>query len=501
MNLMNTEPMAGSADDTTLVADRDAKATNTGSDDKVTSTNATVPQATDPVTSTERNGTQLVEIPVTRKAGRRMTHKETVEAVARSNQQRRPDAIRPRHKKKRKLTKPIPAGENGAGGNAAVSSSTAVTVTPIAQPTSKDQLEFHSLSNFFPMMSEEELRQLADDIAQHGQLEPITTFEGKILDGRNRYLACLRAGVTPAVVAYEGSDSAAFVVSQNLQRRNLTPSQRAVAAVKLLSHLKKEAKRRMLAGKGADGSGGRGKKRDENPAEKIPQGSEDQAGDPATTSGRTRDLAAAFLGVNPRYIDHAITIQEKSPKDIKAIRDGKKTISKVMSEIRASESDGEPEPLPKSAAREVDKLKAEKYEIVITDRFHLFDWRDHNSEKALAALLRAVAEQDSILVVTSPLVSTMPENIGPYVLLTWLVLERAEGMDCDAFNMDARHELAAVYVTEHTTLRPQAKVSSLIKSNDLFETVTTWFPDRKKLALFAEEAPKGWTLLEGRTQL
>ena len=38
---------------------------------------------------------------------------------------------------------------------------------------------------------------LVVDIRANGLRIPITTFEGKVLDGRNRERACLLAGVTP----------------------------------------------------------------------------------------------------------------------------------------------------------------------------------------------------------------------------------------------------------------------------------------------------------------
>jgi ParB-like chromosome segregation protein Spo0J len=93
--------------------------------------------------------------------------------------------------------------------------------------------EFHDLANIFPMLAEDEANALAHDILEHGLREPITLLEGKILDGRNRYLACLDAGVEPRFVPYKGDNPAAYVVSLNLKRRHLDESQRAMVAKKL----------------------------------------------------------------------------------------------------------------------------------------------------------------------------------------------------------------------------------------------------------------------------
>ncbi|MCC7234893.1 MAG: ParB N-terminal domain-containing protein [Bryobacterales bacterium] len=56
-------------------------------------------------------------------------------------------------------------------------------------------MKAHPAAELFPMMTEAELRQLAEDIKAHGLADPITMLDGMILDGRNRFEACKRAGV------------------------------------------------------------------------------------------------------------------------------------------------------------------------------------------------------------------------------------------------------------------------------------------------------------------
>jgi len=46
-------------------------------------------------------------------------------------------------------------------------------------------------------MEGEEFKEPVRDVAGHGRQRPILTHEGKILDGRIRYGACLQAGVEP----------------------------------------------------------------------------------------------------------------------------------------------------------------------------------------------------------------------------------------------------------------------------------------------------------------
>ena len=59
---------------------------------------------------------------------------------------------------------------------------------PIHYPGKDESFRVHPL-NRFPVMGELELLALAQDIQTHGQLMPVTLYDGMILDGKNRYLA------------------------------------------------------------------------------------------------------------------------------------------------------------------------------------------------------------------------------------------------------------------------------------------------------------------------
>lgn len=96
-----------------------------------------------------------------------------------------------------------------------------------------DELSFHPLSALFPLMGPWEFRALVEDIRENGLRQPIIAYDGKILDGRNRFRACEAAGVPFRLEQYEGTDPAGFVWSENWHRRHLTESQKAAIAAEV----------------------------------------------------------------------------------------------------------------------------------------------------------------------------------------------------------------------------------------------------------------------------
>src|SRR5262249_8388159 len=87
------------------------------------------------------------------------------------------------------------------------------------------------------LMEGAEFDELVADIKKCGQQAQIVLKDGMILDGRNRYRACLAAGIEPmfACEAYSDriTDPVAFVVAANIRRRHLKPEDK----IKILAQL------------------------------------------------------------------------------------------------------------------------------------------------------------------------------------------------------------------------------------------------------------------------
>ena len=86
-------------------------------------------------------------------------------------------------------------------------------------------MDIHPAAEAFPLMDEDRLHELIEDIRLHGQRQPITLCDGRILDGRNRARACAMLQITPHTTVFDG-DPWAYVWSLNGSRRDLGSDQR-----------------------------------------------------------------------------------------------------------------------------------------------------------------------------------------------------------------------------------------------------------------------------------
>jgi hypothetical protein len=88
----------------------------------------------------------------------------------------------------------------------------------------------HPIAELFPMMTDDELAELAADIKANGLIHPIVVDkDGLLIDGRNRARACEIAGIEPATVVFEGDDPRAYIIASNIARRHMSKGQQAMA--------------------------------------------------------------------------------------------------------------------------------------------------------------------------------------------------------------------------------------------------------------------------------
>jgi len=176
--------------------------------------------------------------------------------------------------------------------------------------------EVHEACQLFPLLDDEELEKLAEDIKTNGLLHPIVLHEEKVLDGRNRLLACEKVGISPRFEQAPKGDAVAYVLSTNLHRRHLTPSQAAMVAAKAVPMLAKEAKRRQREGSARGGKAPR-RKADAN----LHQPSAD-------LEGRAHVRAAELTNVSPRSVANALKVKKHgAPEVVAAVERGDVAVS------------------------------------------------------------------------------------------------------------------------------------------------------------------------------
>jgi hypothetical protein len=200
-------------------------------------------------------------------------------------------------------------------------------------------LEFHPLADLFPLLEGKELDELTQDIDTNGLRETIMLYEGKILDGRNRYNACRKLGLGtdaraewyPFVWFAKGHGTYAevtikeaaitYVISRNIMRRHLTDSQRAAIAAKLYAKMPKQS------------PGGDRKSfsaRSENDptevshAEQVPSAEEQKL------------RVAATLKVSKTALEVAAAIGKADPAKLDEVAAGKKDLYTASDEVKAA---------------------------------------------------------------------------------------------------------------------------------------------------------------------
>lgn len=199
----------------------------------------------------------------------------------------------------------------------------------------------HPAAEVFPMLPEPELRELADDIKARGLLEPITVYEGKILDGRNRYRACEIAGVEPRFVEWDGTGGSPvlWVISKNLKRRHLNESQRAAVGLLAEEQLAEEGLERKAAGGRMAGRGrplpGKDSANWHYPIES--EATSERAPRTKKQGPRSTDKAANAVGASGRSVARAKRVKAAAPELLEKVRLGERTLASAEHEVRVRE--------------------------------------------------------------------------------------------------------------------------------------------------------------------
>jgi len=214
--------------------------------------------------------------------------------------------------------------------------------------TLKVPLENHPIAEIFPLLPEAELKELAEDIEKNGLQVPILIYQGKILDGRNRYRAMqlipgyLEEGFLDQEKYREyllERNPVDYVLSLNLKRRHLTPRQCVAAAVELAN---------LKHGQRAD--------RVDVSIETSTLGHPNIKGSIEPFIPVTREEAVKRFNVSLASFKRAAALKKASPKKFKEFKAGKISLNAAL---KAVKPDPVPEPSKSWTEPEVGEQGAE----------------------------------------------------------------------------------------------------------------------------------------------
>ena len=179
------------------------------------------------------------------------------------------------------------------------------------------EYEIHPAALAFPEMGTSAFEALKKSIKENGLHHPIVLHEGKIIDGKHRYKACLELGIEPKTETWDGKGSLTdFISDMNINRRDVTKNQRYAIALKLKNSYAKEAKERQRLSKG------RGKKGSCTEHKPID----------------ARKMACRKAGVSEHSLSAVQTLHEKARDLFDAVFDGYMALSKAMKLFKQREN-------------------------------------------------------------------------------------------------------------------------------------------------------------------
>jgi N6-adenosine-specific RNA methylase IME4 len=240
-------------------------------------------------------------------------------------------------------------------------------------------IPFHEGANLFPLMDEARFAELVDDIAEHGQRQPIVLCDGQILDGRNRYRACLQLGIEPKFVDYLGNPYD-YAWSANGQRRDMGLEQRA--AIKLEVDEKSDEwdrKQNKVAERAnaARGQASQKRERDEagaftSPAQTLRDTGRDHT---AERENKTATAVAKEVGTCTRIVERQVELRSKRPDLAAKVRSGEMKPTEAMRQMKKDE-----------VVKKIAALPDGKYRVIYADP----PW-DYNNEFDVAGYTTVAA--------------------------------------------------------------------------------------------------------------
>ena len=229
--------------------------------------------------------------------------------------------------------------------------------------------EFQSL---IPPLTDDEFKQLKENIISDGCREPLVIWNDMIVDGHNRYKICTDNNIPFETVNKEFADRSAaieWMLRNQLGRRNLNDFQRNEIALKYQEVIAEEMKKRQAEYHG-------------NQYQKVDIRPDGQKSKKEPTTQRKE--MANIAGTSEGSIQRSKLILEKgTPEQIDRARKGGKgnTVAAIAKEINKSMQQEKQERTEEKVKQEVSEKKQKKKKEFLINGVPLIDFTDESRVK------------------------------------------------------------------------------------------------------------------------
>ena len=332
-----------------------------------------------------------------------------------------------------------------------------------------------------PDIGYEEFNGLEESIKREGNRDSIVIWKGKniILDGHNRLKICKAHRIPlkkPIELEFESrEDAKIWIINNQLGRRNLSPYQRGVLALRFEEVEKIKAEKRMKEGKPILAEG----------------------------KGEVRNILAKKANISHGTLDKIKEIEKKAtPKQKEKLNRGERTVSSVYKDIQDKEI--------KEGIKEIPMPKG-NFSIIYADPPWEYQWstrgaasHHYNTENVdKLKKLKIPTEENAVIFMWA----TNPKLNEALELLKEWGFEYKTNMvwNKDKFGtgwwVRGQHELLLIGTkgkvrTPPVHLRPSSVIKAQrtkhSKKPEIYDMIENMFPKQKYLELFARNKRKNW---------
>ncbi|MCP4651100.1 MAG: hypothetical protein GY853_13615 [PVC group bacterium] len=345
-----------------------------------------------------------------------------------------------------------------------------------------------------PPLTEQEYKQLEQNILTNGCLNPIITWRDTIIDGHNRYAICHKHDIDFDIKKIKyiiESEAAAkiWIVKNQFGRRNINAYQRSVLALQLEEYYQAKAKTKQQAGG----------------VEKVPQTS--------AKAIETRQELAKEAGVSHDTITKVKKINQQATAEQKeALTEGNSSINEIYKNIT-----GQEKKIMRHESIITDCLDNKKHAVLYCDPPWQYEHVVSHSraiEKQYPTMqlediknypIHKITANNCILFLwtTSPKLAESIEVINQWnfnyrTCMVWVKDKIGMG-----YYVRQKHELLLIAkIGEPPMPEPEDRIASVViaprlehskKPQVFYEIIEKMYPDLPKAEVFAREEREGWT--------